>query len=287
MDVAVIIPVHDRAGRLRAAVDSVLDQTAPVKELIVIDDGSADDPAAALSHISDKRLRIMHQPNLGVSAARNLGIKASGAEWVAFLDSDDKWLPEKIAAQAAFHAENEEFSISQTDEIWIRDGRRVNPREHHRKPSGDIFEASLERCLISPSAVVMRRSVLDDVGLFDPSLPACEDYDLWLRITCRYHVGLVPEKLVVKTGGHADQLSSAHWGMDRFRVRSLCNLIDDGRLTPKQRWAALESLAAKLTVLETGARKRGKIAEERMYSEMRERYTEPRPDNLTLFPDTE
>ena len=175
--------------------------------------------------------------------------------------------------------------ISQTDEVWYRDGVRVNPKEYHAKPAGDIFEKSLERCLISPSAVLMKRSLLDNVGLFDPTFPTCEDYDLWLRITARYPVGLISEQLVVKTGGHEDQLSQKHWGMDRFRVRALRKIIDGGTLSDKQRWAALQVLTAKLSILETGSRKRGKTAEAQLYRQLIEVYAEPQGENLTLFPD--
>jgi len=126
---------------------------------------------------------------------------------------------------------------------------------------------------------------LNDVGLFDPTFPACEDYDLWLRVTARHPVGLISEQLVVKTGGHEDQLSQKHWGMDRFRVRALRKIIDGGTLSDDQRWAALQVLMTKLSILEAGSRKRGKTAEAQLYVQLREIYTEPRGENLTLFPD--
>lgn len=285
MDIAVVIPVHNRVKPLQRAVASVLDQTERVQEIVVVDDGSDEMNAIdALKEVADDRLRILHQPHLGVSVARNLGIKATKSAWVALLDSDDYWLPEKIARQKEFHARHPDLTISQTNEIWMRDGSRINQRQYHLKAGGDIFEQSLERCLISPSAVLMRRSLLDDVGLFDPTLPACEDYDLWLRVTSQYEVGLVTEELIVKTGGHADQLSRRHWGMDRFRVQALRKVIDGDLLSQTQRWAALQTLAAKLTILENGARKRGKTAQSETYRELRERYTAPEQENLTLFP---
>ncbi len=286
MDIVVVIPVYERKELLRQAVESVMAQTEPVQEIVVVDDGSEQTPAAeALEGLTDRRLILFSQPNLGVSAARNLGIKASKAEWVAFLDSDDHWLPEKNAKQLEFHRDHPEYLISQTDEVWFRDGIRVNPKEYHAKLSGDIFTKSLERCLISPSAVVMKRSLLNEVGLFDPTFPACEDYDLWLRITARHPVGLISKQLVVKTGGHEDQLSQKHWGMDRFRVRALRKIIDGGTLSDEQKWAARQVLTAKLSILETGSRKRGKTAEAQLYRQLREIYAEPQGENLTLFPD--
>jgi glycosyltransferase involved in cell wall biosynthesis len=286
MEIAVIIPVRDRSDPLRRAIASVMEQTSPVQEIVVVDDGSEiSDPKETLNGLSDDRLTLLRQPPMGVSAARNLGIKASKSPWVALLDSDDHWLPEKIAKQRDFHAANPDCLISQTDEVWIRNGAHVNPCFHHRKPSGDMFEPSLERCLISPSAVLMSRALLDDIGLFDPTMPACEDYDLWLRVTSRYQVGLVPEKLMIKTGGHPDQLSQKHWGMDRFRIKALRKILDGGQLTPEQRWAALQVLASKLSILEAGSRKRGKKAEAENYRELRDYYTNPKSENLTLFPD--
>ena len=286
MDIAVVIPVYERKELLRQAVESVMAQTEPVREIVVVDDGSEQTPAAeALEGLTDRRLILFSQPNLGVSAARNLGIKASKAEWVAFLDSDDHWLPEKNAKQLEFHRDHPEHLISQTDEVWFRDGIRVNRKKYHAKLAGDIFAKSLERCLISPSAVMMKRSLLNEVGLFDPTFPACEDYDLWLRITARHPVGLISEQLVVKTGGHEDQLSQKHWGMDRFRVRALRKIIDGGTLSDEQKWAARQVLTAKLSILETGSRKRGKTAEAQLYRQLREVYAEPQGENLTLFPD--
>ncbi len=286
MDVAVVIPVYERDESLHRAVVSLIDQTRPVTEIIVVDDGSKNSKAATvLGDISDERLKLLHQPHLGVSTARNLGIKASCSPWVAFLDSDDHWLPDKNSKHVQYHLDHPDSLISQTDEIWIRNGRRINPKEYHAKPAGDIFLRSLERCLISPSAVMINKRLLDQVGLFDPTLPACEDYDLWLRITAHHKVGLISEALVVKTGGHDDQLSQKHWGMDRFRVQALRKLIDGHHLSDEQQWAATQTLAAKLSILETGARKRGRTAQAQLYGQLREAYTELPSENLTLFPD--
>lgn len=257
MKITVIIPVYNRARLVKRAVESVLAQTRPPERVIIVDDGSTDNPAALMRDLgSDGRLRIITQENRGVAAARNTGIEASKTDWLAFLDSDDWWLPDKLDRQMAWHSANPDYLISQTDEIWIRNGRRVNPKKYHQKRQGDIFGVSLERCLISPSAVLINRFLIDEVGLFDPELPACEDYDLWLRITSRYPVGLIPEKLIVKTGGHADQLSRKYWGMDRFRVAAIEKLLDSGVLTDTQRQAAVDVMNKKATILRNGAIKR-------------------------------
>ena len=112
--------------------------------------------------------------------------------------------------------------------------------------------------MITPSAVMINKRVFEEIGVFDRGLPACEDYDLWLRVAGKYPVGLVDEKLVVKTGGHADQLSSKYWGMDRFRVRALEKSIQ-ALMGMENRIAALRTLVKKSTILAEGSRKRGRF----------------------------
>ena len=141
------------------------------------------------------QLRYFRQDRSGVSAARNLGVRQSRGRLIAFLDSDDLWQPDKLKIQVRFMENSPEVQICQTDEVWIRHGVRVNPRIKHRKPSGDIFERSLDLCLVSPSAVMMTRELFDRSGGFDESLPVCEDYDLWLRIARDYPVPLIEQPL--------------------------------------------------------------------------------------------
>ncbi|MGB4270712.1 MAG: glycosyltransferase family 2 protein, partial [Spirochaetota bacterium] len=152
--------------------------------------------------------------------------------------------------------------IHQTDELWIRNGSRVNPMKKHQKKEGHIFEDCLNLCLISPSAVVVHRSVFERVGVFDERMPACEDYDLWLRVAWQYYIGFIPRKLIVKFGGHSDQLSQSLWGMDRFRVYALCKLIaNDGLLLPEAYYnKAVEVALQKCSVLYQGAKKRSNVA---------------------------
>jgi glycosyltransferase involved in cell wall biosynthesis len=276
IDVTVIIPVYNRAKKVKRAVQSVLEQTLPPAEVIVVDDGSEDDPASGLNKIFGSRLKIGRQTHQGVAAARNLGIRESKTEWLAFLDSDDLWMPSKLEKQVRFHEKNPECLISQTDELWMRNGKRVNPKRYHLKPEGDVFELSLSRCLISPSAVLIHRRIFEEIGLFDPDLPACEDYDLWLRASSKYKVGLIPDKLVVKTGGHPDQLSQKYWGMDRFRVKALEKLINGFQLNAGQRMAAVEKLIEKLIILKIGAKKRGEFEQVKSYNNLIYKYTDLR-----------
>lgn len=257
--VSVIIPTYNRAWSLATAVDSVLSQDFDAFETIVVDDGSTDETRALLTDYG-AALRVIRQPNRGVSAARNAGIRAAAAPLVALLDSDDYWLPGKLAAQTAFFDQNPEAVICQTEERWIRNGVRVNPGKRHRKRGGMIFEPSLELCLVSPSAVMLRRSLFESVGFFDERLPACEDYDLWLRISCRHPVHLIDRPLIVKRGGHPDQLSRSP-GLDRHRIRAICRLLAQNVLTADQRRAAWKTLAAKCTIYAAGCRKRGRPEE--------------------------
>jgi len=255
------VSTFDRRDRVGAAVASVCAQTADDTEIIVVDDGSTDGTAAALRDEFGRRIHVIETPNRGVSAARNTGVAASRGAWLAFLDSDDLWLPRKLAAQLEFLCTRPDATICQTGEIWIRNGVRVNPCAHHRKPSGDVFAASLRRCLVSPSAVILRRTLFERAGGFDPSLPACEDYDLWLRIARTEPVWLVDRPLVIKHGGHADQLSRRFWGMDRFRVAALARLLAAEALTDAQRAATATVLREKCAILAQGATRRGRADE--------------------------
>ncbi len=272
--VSVIIPAFNRALKVSRAISSGLYQTFTDYEIIVVDDGSTDGTSDTMRQFGDKIRFMAHTSNLGVSAARNTGIRGSDAPLVAFLDSDDYWLSEKLGAQISFFKSHPEAMISQTEEIWIRNGRYANPKTRHLKPSGDVFEPSLKLCLISPSAVMLKRTLLEEVGLFDEDLPACEDYDLWLRIACRYPVHLINEKLVVKEGGHPDQLSSRYKGMDRFRIRALVKLVESGILNDKQLMAAIAELSLKCGIYGTGCIKRGKRDEGDFYLQLPNRLHE-------------
>ena len=273
--VSVIIPTFNRAVKTARAITSVLYQRFTDYEIIVVDDGSRDETERALHPFKDRIRYVVHKANQGVSAARNTGIKASTAPLIAFLDSDDYWLPDKLGVQTAFFNENPNAMICQTEETWIRNGRHTNPRKRHLKPSGDIFEPSLVLCLVSPSAVMLKRALLDEVGVFDEGLPACEDYDLWLRIACRYPVFLIRQSLVIKEGGHPDQLSARFTGMDRFRIKALEKLLQESPLRESQKKTALTELSRKCQIYGTGCLKRGKKTEAAHYFELPSTFETP------------
>jgi glycosyltransferase involved in cell wall biosynthesis len=269
--VSVIIPTFNRARAVGSAIDSVIVQNYPNFELIVVDDGSSDHTRALLSAYKDAILAI-HQPNKGVSAARNRGVAAAAGDLIAFLDSDDYWLPGKLSEQVAFFQSHPDAVICQTEEIWIRNGRRVNPRQRHLKPSGDIFIPSLSLCLVSPSAVMVKRALFDEIGGFDEDLPACEDYDLWLRVSARYPVHLIDKPLIVKQGGHSDQLSRQP-GLDKYRIAAIEKMLAGRSLMDEQYRAAVKVLAEKCAIYAAGCRKRGKTVEADDYSRLARRYT--------------
>jgi glycosyltransferase involved in cell wall biosynthesis len=261
--VSVIIPTYNRWPMVGEALESVLAQSFKHFELIVVDDGSTDMTSKELAKYG-LSVRVVLQPRRGVGAARNYGVTIARGRYAAFLDSDDLWLPKKLAIQTAFMEQHPEVEICQTEELWLRKGIRVNPKAKHRKPSGDIFRPSLDLCLVSPSAVMMTKELFKRVGGFDESLPVCEDYDLWLRIAVDRSVAVIPLALTIKRGGHADQLSHSVWGMDRYRVRALQKLLRSGLRGRKREWA-LDALKRKVSVLSLGARKRGKESEALAY----------------------
>ena len=269
--VSVIIPAFNRAWCLRETLQSVLDQTFRNFEIIAVDDGSTDGTAALLRQFSQVRVHRW-EDNRGVSAARNRGIAMARGEWICFLDSDDRWVENKLQVQVDWMQAHPECPACYTDEIWIRNGVRVNPKNKHRKYSGDIFRQCLPLCIISPSSIMMRASVLEAIGGFDTDLAACEDYDLWLRLASRYPVEFIPEKLIIKTGGHADQLSQKFRGMDRFRVYALEKILKQNTLSPQQRAWVLEALIENCSILHTGYNNRGKHEEARLYEQAAEHY---------------
>ena len=253
------------------AIESVLNQDFLDYEIIVVDDGSTDGTIDALKKY--KQVNYFYQKNQGISRARNQGLALSQGELICFLDSDDLWDTSKLAVQVSVMRENDAFKLNYTDEIWIRKGIRVNPGNKHQKYSGWIFEKSLPLCIISPSSVMVRKEIFDVVGLFDEGLPACEDYDLWLRITSRFPVFFINQKLIIKRGGHEDQLSHRFWGNDRFRVQSLEKIINEGVIKGRQKELAIHELVKKSIILENGFRKRGALSEADYYQRLIGKYS--------------
>ena len=254
---SVIIPTYNREMFILEALESVALQTAAPYEVIVIDDGSTDRTQALITkHFPF--VVYLRTPNQGVSTARNTGFQISKGNIIAFLDSDDLWLPRKLEEQLAYLEKNPQIRILHCNEEWRRTGKLVPQKKYHEKKGGELFFESLPRCMISPSAVIMRREIMIEFGQFDEDLAACEDYDLWLRITSSEPVGFVEKTLVVKRGGHADQLSKRVPSLDRYRIRSLEKIVKDIHLTPKKKLAAKREAIRKINIYRKGALKRGK-----------------------------
>lgn len=267
--VSVIIPVFNRRDLIPRAIDSVLRQTFRAFEIIIVDDGSTDGTGALIADRYASDVRLVAQAHGGVSRARNAGIRAAQYDWLAFLDSDDEWLPQKLQQQMAC-LQRSNLLICHSNEIWIKNGIRVNQCKHHAKSGGDIFLQALPRCIMSPSSIVIHKQVIEKIGDFDESFPTCEDYELFLRLTLSFPVAYVDERLIIKYGGHADQLSHAHFAMDRYRARALAKLLDQlPDLEPGKRQAVFAMLKQKASIVMAGARKRNNtILIEEMQSAM-------------------
>ncbi len=269
--VSIIIPTFNRSKVLKRALESIYKQSYSEYEIIVIDDGSTDKTAEMISELFAD-VNYIYQSNSGVSAARNKGLEQAQGEWLAFLDSDDEWLPQKLEKQLDELKSMAEYKICHTEELWVRNGIRVNQMKKHKKAGGWIFPQCLPLCAMSPSSILINQSIFDDIGNFDAQLPACEDYDLWLRITAKYPVLYIEEPQIIKYGGHEDQLSKKYWGMDRFRIQALQKIISANCLTEDYRLLAIAMLQKKCRIFQQGAFKRGKADEALHYQQIAEQF---------------
>jgi len=240
-------------------------------EIIVADDGSTDHSQKLIEN-NYKNVQFVSQQHQGVSAARNRGIKQARGNWIALLDSDDAWKPEKLELQVQALAENIAFKVIHTNETWIRNGKGLRQMKKHRKYGGNIFKHCLPLCVISPSSVMIHQDIFDKVGYFDESLPVCEDYDYWLRMCCQFPVLFLDQALIIKYGGHEDQLSTKYWGMDRFRIQALVNILNTDYLIETDRRVAVEILLKKIDIYLKGARKRNNMLFVDEFQSIQERY---------------
>ena len=260
MKVSVIIPTFNRLSLISRAIDSVLKQTFKPFEIIVVDDGSSDNTSTFIKN-NYKSVKLIKQKNLGVSKARNVGIKNSSGDWIALLDSDDEWEKNKLEVQIKSLTEYDYYSVCHTNEIWIRNGTRVNQKKRHQKYGGHIFDKCLDICRISPSSIIFQKNIINEVGWFDENLSICEDYDLWLRITANFKILFIDKPLVIKYGGHSDQLSKSVNGIEAYRIKSLENLLSNTRLIKDYKRLAIEMLITKLRIYKKGLLKRQKSNE--------------------------
>ena len=260
MKISVIIPTFNRKKTLGRAIQSVMNQSLSPFEILIIDDGSNDGTEEWIKE-NFQDIKYIYQNNHGVSSARNIGIENAYGDWVAFLDSDDEWLPNKLNEQVKAIESNPEMKFFHTNEIWIRNGVRVNQMKKHKKYGGFIFEKCLDICRISPSSVLIQKEIFDNIGTFDESLRVCEDYDLWLRIVAIYPVVFLDIPLIYKYGGHADQLSKVNNGIESYRIQSLEKIIKSGFLSNEQKVMAVNALVNKMKIYSKGLEKRKKLVE--------------------------
>ena len=254
--ISIIVPTLNRVEYLSRALDSVFNQTFKASEIIVVDNGSSD---GTLEFIKEKypSVTLLEERKRGVSAARNKGIISSKSDWVAFLDSDDAWDKKKLEVQKnALLSNSTNYKLVHTEEVWFKNNIKINQMKKHQKFGGYIFEKCLPLCCISPSSVLIKKNIFNQVGYFDEDLPVCEDYDLWLKICSKEEVLFIDQKLTLKYGGHNDQLSKSHWGMDRFRIKSIENLVLNYDLKPYQKHLAIFTLIKKIKIIINGAYKR-------------------------------
>ena len=256
MNISVVIPSYNRKDFLKRSIDSAINQTKKPLEIIVVDDGSTDGTEAMIKSDYDF-VKFIKQKNKGVSAARNIGIKVSIGEWICFLDSDDEWKKDKLEKQINAMKSNPGYKFFHSNEIWIKNGLRINQKKKHKKYGGDIFDKCLDICRISPSSVMIGKTVFDEVGNFNEDLVVCEDYELWLRICDKYRVFFIDEPLIIKYGGHQGQLSYSIESIENHRIKALEYLIL-GNLKKKNKRQAVQMLLSKLTIYLRGLIKRRK-----------------------------
>ncbi len=222
MEITVVIPTYNRYTLLKRAITSLYSQSCQPKEIIIVDDGSTDDTKQIQNDFPE--IIYIYQENRGVSAARNRGVKNASCEWIAFLDSDDEFHTEKLQKQIEFHQKNPDILMSYTAEKWVRNGKEVKVPKKYQKIGKNIFAENVEYCNIAPSSVMLHKKVFQSIGMFDETLWACEDYELWLRILMHFEVGLINEKLIIKHAGHENQLGFSK-GLETLRIQALEKLI--------------------------------------------------------------
>jgi glycosyltransferase involved in cell wall biosynthesis len=255
--VAVIVPTFNRGHILARALDSVFSQTFSDWELIVVDDGSTDQTEIVVHswlsrHRPKQKVQFLKVPNGGVSRARNFGVGLTSAPWLAFLDSDDEWLPGKLAQQMQLAPR---FALIHTGEIWIRKGVRVNAMKKHAKAGGRVFGACVEQCFISPSTTLLARDLFLAHGGFREDFPVCEDYDLWLKICAENDIGFVETPLIKKYGGDPSQLSLSVPAMDYYRVKALAGQLHNQYLSTEEKLKAAANLIQRAEILLKGFKK--------------------------------
>jgi len=299
--VSVVIPVYDRPGMATEAVRSVLFQSYPHLECILVDDGSRKPPAEAERLFSaDPRFRYKRIAHTGMAGAvRNCGVREARYDLIAFLDSDDIWLPDKLERQIGLPASSpgledrqdlaKNFVLIHTREVWLRGEKVISQKTQRHRRHGNVFADALEKCMIGPSTVLMRKAVFEELGGFREDLEIAEDYEFWLRLTAIHQVEYIDTPLVVKRAGHGEQLSEKYGQIEIFRLTGLHDLVRSGWFikncpgggdkAEKQNSCpelvhnlAAAELARKAGIYAAGSRKRGRMEEADRYEQLARKF---------------
>jgi glycosyltransferase involved in cell wall biosynthesis len=258
--VSVVVPTWNAGPRVERALDDALAQSRPADEILVCDDGSSDDTAGRVERRYGAAVTVLRLPHRNASAARRAGIERSTGDWIAFLDADDRWRPEKLARQAEALARHPEVRWLTADGRYVADGTVLRESwladyfEPVRELTGDLLAPLLERCFPLTSATLVARAAYDAVGGLDPTLVHSHDYDLWLRLAARHPGAVLAERLVDYHAG-PDSLSRDLEGRHRDDLAILRRVARDGlgrggavRRIAATRAAALEFELALLAV---------------------------------------
>ncbi len=273
--ISAIIPVYNRPGHIREAIQSVLVQTWRPLELIVGDDGSTDQTRQEVQKAvenfrsADVRGKILDLKHSGFpGAVRNRCVEEASGEYLAFLDSDDLWLPRKLEKQIALFLEEPELQLVHTREEWNRSGKIISQSKLRHKRGGDVFMDALKKCIIGPSTVMIRRDFYQETGGFRDDLEIAEDYEYWLRLTAVTEVRFLDDPLTVKRAGHNDQLSEKYGHIEKFRLEGLKSLVDSEYFHDWHAVEAAAELSRKCLVYGRGCMKRGKTSEGQEYLDL-------------------
>jgi glycosyltransferase involved in cell wall biosynthesis len=219
--ISVIIPLYNRREEIGRAVASALRQSHAPHEIVVVDDASRDDSASAVAALGDRRIRLVqHERNRGAAAARNTGIAAAEGEWIALLDSDDEWEPEKLTRQlAALRAVPNTPAASVTGYV-IRDYRTGEQRAFTPRPEDATLDALVWGCPLGVgSTLLARRAVFAEIGAFDPDLPRLEDWEWLLRYLPAHRLGVVPDPLTIVHKASDPSRAQVFASLARIRAR--------------------------------------------------------------------
>lgn len=269
---SVIIPTYNRANFLKIAIDSVFNQTEKNYQLIIIDDGSTDNTQQLIKNYKNPKLEYYYQKNKGPAAARNCGISKACGKFICFLDSDDRFCKHKLEITNHYIKKYPNCKIFHSEEIWYRNRKLLSQKKHHKKPTGFVFKNAVKLCSISISTAAVKKEVFTEIGIFDPKLPACEDYDFWLRATARYSVCLIPDFLTIKEGGHKDQQSKKYPALDKFRIYALLKILENENTEKYYQKIAYQQLKTKCIIYLKGAAKRDKLNEIKKYQNILNKY---------------